>query len=443
MKRYNLFILGFLFIFTACKNVLETEPETSLSDEGVIVDKRSAQAALVGVYDGLQGTASSTIIAHDLAGDNVVNFNSQNNIVANKNSSGSGGAFSGLYVTINRANHVITKVPALSDELISVADKNQILGEAYFLRGLAYFDLVKTFGGVPIVLEPSTSPNTHFGIKRSTKEQTYNQVLFDLNKAESLLPNTVVRNKVSIFSVYALKARLYLYTEQWGLAEEYATKVIANTNFSLVKPFSNFFKTKNTSESIFELNFSPSDKSSFYTNWLSPAQGGRHDYIPERSFVGELLDPNLGGSRKSLLFQTPQGVYDLILYGNQDGSSSIFILRIAEQYLIRAEARVKKTVPDFLGAVEDLNLIKGRADVSLLTFSNSLQKDDILSAIEKERRYELAFEGHRFIDIVRTGRAAAVFGAVNPNLKDPDFWIFPIPFAEIIKDPELEQNHGY
>ncbi|HKG08055.1 MAG TPA: RagB/SusD family nutrient uptake outer membrane protein [Pedobacter sp.] len=445
MKKLNILLLLTVLFSASCKKVLETEPQANISDEAVIVDKKSAQAALVGAYDALQGQVGSNIVSLELAADNVVNFNAQNRVVADKTASGAGGGFSTYYVIINRANFILSKVPQLNDALIPVADKNQILGEAYFLRGLSYFDLAKTYGGVQIVLEPATNANAHKGVRRSTRDQTYAQALSDLNSAENLLSATVNRNRANKFTAYALKAKLYLYTQKWDLAEEFATKSIISNNFELVKPYATFFTSKNTKESIFEIAFSTADKSSFYTNWRSPEQGGRHDYIPERGFVGKILDPNLGGSRKSLLFQTPQGVYDLIQYGNQDGTSSIFVLRIAEQYLIRAEARAHKAVPDLQGAVEDLNKIKSRADVPELVFTPELSAADVLLAIENERRFELPFEGHRFLDIVRTGRAAAVFGAVNVNLKNPNFWIFPIPQSEIINDPDLsgDQNPDY
>jgi tetratricopeptide (TPR) repeat protein len=444
MNKTIIFTFFASLVLGSCSKILDTEPEANISDQAVIVDPKSAQAALIGVYDALQGYVSGNIVSLELAGDNVVNFNSQNNLIANKTAAGGGGSYSAVYTAINRANSVINKVPELSDVDITTPVRNQILGEAYFLRALAYFDLVKFYGGVPVVLEPATSPDSHKGIKRSTKEQTYGQVLSDLDEAEKLLVEKVDRNRANKFTVYALKARLYLYTEKWELAEEYASKSITSTsNFALVKPYANFFTGRNTTESIFEIAFSTSDKSSFYTNWLSPAQGGRHDYIPSREFVGQLIDPLFGGSRKSLLFRTPEGIYDLVQYGKQDGTSSIFILRISEQYLIRAEARVKKGVPDLQSSVSDLNVIKSRADVPLLAYDPSLTKEAVLLAIERERRYELPFEGHRFIDIVRTGRAAEVFGAINANLKDPNNWVFPIPQTEIIQDADLEQNPGY
>jgi len=445
MKKYIVPGLFLFTLFNGCKKTLDTQPETSISDESVIVDRKSANAALLGVYDGLQGYASSSIIGLDLAGDNVVNYNNQNIVVATKTPAGAGGGFASIYSMIIRADFVINKVPAVRDDLFSTAQRNQVLGEAYFLRALGYFDLVKTYGGVQIILDPEK----YTGIKRSSKDSTYAQVLRDLNQAESLLVETEDRNRANRFSVYALKARYYLYNQQWDFAEQYASKVIASaSNFSLVKPFSSFFTGKNTTESIFELAYSTADKSSFYTNWLSAAEGGRRDYIPARSFINELIDPNAGGARKSLIKQLTDGSWELVEYGKQDGSSSIFILRLGEEYLIRAEARVKKASPDLAGAVDDLNTIRTRSDVPVFNYvPGTTIAADLLTAIENERRYELAFEGHRFVDIVRTGRAPAVFGPLNPQLNDPHFWIFPIPQSAVLSDPAnlggTNQNPGY
>ncbi|RFS24501.1 RagB/SusD family nutrient uptake outer membrane protein [Chitinophaga silvatica] len=444
MKRLNILGIFVLVIFSvSCSKLLNTDPQTSISDEEAIVDGKSAQAALTGVYDGLQRYASSQIIALDLAGDNVVNYNNQNIVVATKTAASTGGGFSSIYTMINRANFVITKVPTLADALFATGQKNQILGQAYFLRALGYFDLVKTYGGVQVVLDPLK----YTGIKRSTKDQTYDQVLSDLDKAEQLLTETVNRNIANRFSVYALKARLYLYREQWDKAAEYATKVISNNNFVLVKPFSSFFTGKNTTESVFELAFSTANKNTFFTNWLSAAEGGRRDYVPARDFTALLLDATKAGSRRSLIKQLPDASWEVVEYGKQDGTSSIFILRIAEQYLIRAEARVKQATPDLKGAVADLNEIRGRADLISFELTTTTKPAEVLQAIESERRYELAFEGHRFVDIVRTGRAAEVFGPYNKQLTDSKFWIFPIPASAVLNDPANlggeNQNPGY
>ena len=451
MKKYIFTgVISILLISTACNNILNIEPEIYVSDNTAFTDEKSALAALIGVYDATQNYYGSNLNALNLISDNVVNNTNPGDIIPTLTAAGSsgadptsGGAYGAIYQAINKANFVIVKTNELSDNVISQASKKQFVGEAYFLRALAYASLVKTFGGVPIVLEPTSSPTQSNGIKRSTKDETYAQILADLNNAETLLSTTLVRNRANKLSVYALKARIYLYTEKWDLAEENTNKLITNTSFKLVKPYSTFYTTAKSDESIFELIFSASDKNPVYTNYLAALDGGRLDYIPEGNFVAQLLDPNLGGARKSLVKLQPDGKYTLTEYGKQDGSSSFLILRIAEQYLIRAEARVQKGTPDFTGAVADINLIKSRSDVPVFVATAQTTKQEILLEIEKERRFELGFEGHRFIDIVRIGRAAKVFGDLNPLFTNPERWVFPIPYGELLADPDLEQNPGY
>ena len=452
MKKY-IFIIAIALSSASCNGVLDKEPESSISDASVIVDEKSSLAALVGVYDGLQGYYGPNQLAHTLISDNLVLNTAPGNIIPTYTAAGTGafdgtnaGAYSSIYSTINRANFLIDKTSKLAEGVIKPASRNQYLGEGYFLRALAYFDLVRTYGGVPIITSPTITATQNNGIKRSTVVQTYAQVISDLNKADSLLaePTTVVRNRANKYAVYALKARFYLYNENWDKAEEYATKVIANaTSYKLVKPFSTFYTTQKSTESILEVTYSSADKNPIYTYLLAPAEGGRLDYVPESGFVAQLLDPTKGGARKSLVKQLPSGVYAITQYGNQDGSSALFVLRLSEQYLIRAEARAKKTPSDLPNAVIDLNAIKTRSDVPAFVVNLTTAASDVLLAIENERRYELAFEGHRFSDIVRTGRAATVFGTLNPLFTDPGRWVFPIPYKETVADPDLEQNEAY
>ena len=261
MKKSILIISVLILLFnTACNNILNVEPEIYVSDNTAFTDDKSAYAALIGVYDAAQNYYGPNLNSHNVISDNVVNNTSPGNIIPTLTAAGSsgadptgGGAYGSMYEAINRANSVIVKTAALSETVISTASKNQYLGEAYFLRALAYATLVKTYGGVPIVLEPTSSPTQDNGIKRSTAAENYAQILTDLDKAESLLSTTIVRNRANKWSVYALKARIYLYTEKWDLAEEQANKLISNTTFKLVKPYSTFYTTAKSDESIFEL----------------------------------------------------------------------------------------------------------------------------------------------------------------------------------------------
>ncbi len=452
MKTNSSFVILILLlssIISSCSKILDQEPQTDVSDNKSITDKKTALSALYGVYDNLQSYSSAIIIALDVASDNVVPFEDQNNIVPYRDVTTSTGApFSAFYVTINRANFIIKRVPTIVDNQFTKQERDQVIGEAYFLRALTYFDLARFYGGVQIVTEPSERIDTHIGTERSSLDETYGQVLSDLNQAEQLITNTQDRSRASIYAVYALKARLYLYTKQWEQAEEYASKVIADQNFSLVKPFSSFYTGNLTREAIFELIFTEEDNTTFWRSWLSPADGGNQTYIPTPHLIESLLDPSKGGSRAAVIkestIEADKGVWNVQLYGKTNGTSSIFVLRLAEQYLIRAEARAKKNTPDLQGAVSDINAIQARADISpLFVLPSSASLSVIEQAIENERQLELAFEGHRFNDIIRTGRVADVFESYNPLLKESYQWLFPIPESSIQKDPYLTQNPGY
>lgn len=449
MKKLLFIFLGLSVISSACKKILDQEPQTEVSDQGVISDKRTALSALYGIYNNLQSGYVSTVNAFNLAGDNIITFATPTILVRDRSIDDDGGApFASYYVNINRANFIIQKVPDVADAQFTLKDRNQIVGEAYFIRALSYFDLARFFGGVQIVTEPTVRIDSHKGTKRSSLAQTYDQVLADLNKAEQLITDVTDRSRANLFAVYALKARYYLYKEQWTLAEEYASKTIANTgSFELVKPYSSFYTGRLTKESIFELIYTVDDATAYWKSWLSTKDdGGSQTFTTNPAFLAALLNPAQGGSRKNIVkaATSPVGFYAVQLYGKKDGTSSLFILRLAEQYLIRAEARVKKTPADLTGAVNDLRAIQNRAEVSsLFELKPSTTVAEVLLAIENERRYELAFEGHRFSDIVRTNRAADVFGSVNPKLKESYQWVFPIPQSSVDKDADLNQNPLY
>ena len=141
-----------------------------------------------------------------------------------------------IYKVINSTNHLIEKVPLIEDRNLTDTERNQILGEAYFIRALAYFDLGRAWGGVPLVLNPTQTKNDGTGIGRSSLEATYAQVLSDLDQAEALLAPLTLRTRASKESAKALKARLYLYLEEWELAEQLASEVIQTNQFSLITP---------------------------------------------------------------------------------------------------------------------------------------------------------------------------------------------------------------
>src|SRR6186713_644628 len=228
----------------SCKKFLNVQPVDYVSDQVTIVDAASAQTAVRGVYrllasDNYYGSLFQSF--GYLPGDNVQWTGSQSIIqqfISHKISPDNGNiqsVWSGIYSTINVANHVITKVPVVADVSLTQAVKNQLTGEAYFIRALAYFDLARVWGGVPVTLTPTLSASDKNGVKKSPVAEVYAQVLSDLNAADSLLalPARQTPTRANRQTAWALKARYYLYQQNWVQAEAYASQVIADTkNYS-------------------------------------------------------------------------------------------------------------------------------------------------------------------------------------------------------------------
>lgn len=445
MKKYSLLYLilwALMLVSASCKKYLEEVPDNALPSASAITDAGTARAAIIGTYDRLQGYyASSYPTLGTITTDNVI-FNGtlseylqldQNAIPTDNVITVS--AYQGIYRTINSANSVIAAVPLVNDPLLTAAEKDKILGEAYFIRALSYFDLARGWGGVQLQLKPTTDLQVLKGIKRSTLDQTYDQVLADLVLAEQLLPEDAnTRNRAQKSAARALRARLHLYRSQWADAESYATKVISNTKYSLVKPYKTFFTAPfQTSESVFELAYSVNDKNSYWNLWYPSSAGGQFTLKPSDVLIAKLNNPAAGGTRNTLVAGSGATVYGVLYNTTSTSSDPSYVIRIAELYLIRAEARAKQN--KLADAAADLNLIRARADVPVTTAAN---QDALLTAIEEENAVEFAFEAHRWFDLVRTERAGAVLGLNNRN-----YWLFPIPYSDVQSDPDVTQNPGY
>jgi hypothetical protein len=438
----NAVLSALLLLSVSCKKYLEEVPNNALPTETSITDASTARAAIIGTYDRLQGYyASSYPTLGTITTDNVI-FNGtlseylqldQNAIPTDNVITVS--AYQGIYRTINSANSVIAALPGLADPLLTAAEKNKILGEAYFLRAISYFDLARGWGGVQLQLKPTADLTGLKGIKRSTLEQTYDQVLSDLVQAEQLLPeDATTRNRAQKSAARALRARLHLYRKQWADAENYATQVISNSKYNLVKPYKTFFTAPfQSAESVLELAYSVNDRNSYWNLWYPSSSGGQFTLKPADALVAKLNNPAIGGSRNTLIAGTGATVYGVLYNTTATSTDPSYLIRIAELYLIRAEARAQQN--KLADAAADLNLVRARADVAASTASTQAA---LIQAIEDENGIEFAFEAHRWFDLVRTERAGAVLGITNRN-----FWLFPIPYSDIQSDPDVTQNPGY
>jgi len=446
--------IRFLYLFlllaslNSCKKFLEVQPQDSIADDLTIVDKASAQTALRGVYRALSADnyyGSSFPSVGYLQGDNIQWTGSQSIVQqfidhkVKADNATVAGIWSAIYATINRANYVIDRVPPLVDATLSDADRAQLTGEAYFIRGLAYFDLARTWGGVQLVLTPTLSATDKTNIRRSSLQETYAQVLADLTKAASLLTLPTAQNPVRANreSAWALLSRFYLYNGNWAEAENYAGKVISNTtNYQLLKPYNSFFQPSSavaTKESVFEIAYSATYPNAHRNQWQPPANGGTRQIAPNDALVNLLNDPATGGTRNALIAKTSAGLWYGNLYYRSPASDPAYVLRIAELYLIRAEARAQQG--KLAEGLADLISVRDRAG---LVASAASSKEALLLAIENERRLEFALEPHRWFDLVRTGRAAAVLGVTDANK-----YVLPVPAVELLADKALTQNPGY
>lgn len=438
-------VISPILLLSGCDDFLDLSPTNAIPSENAITNKQTASAAIIGAYNSVQSYYSSYYITLGTITADNVSYNGtlsqylqldQNSI--SPDNAGTVTVYQTIYAAINSANSIIAAIKNVNDPLFTEAEKNKILGEAYFIRALGYFDLARGWGGVQIQLSPTTDLSVLSGIKRSTLDQTYEQVLTDLIEAEKLLPedDAKTRNRVQKNAARALRARLHLYREQWEDAEKYAGLVISSDKYSPIKPFNSFFTSPFLSEeSVFELTFTSNDKNSYWNLWYPSTVGGQYTLKPSESLINKLNNPDIGGSRKSIIAGSGNTVYGVLYNTVSTSTDPAYIIRIAELYLIRAEARAKKANADLAGALSDLNEIRDRADVPDF---ESNDKNEIIQAIEDENSIEFAFEPHRWFDLVRTKRTGTVLGITDTN-----YWLFPLPASDILSDPDVEQNPGY
>lgn len=440
-------VLFLAFIsLVSCSRFLEVEPKTSISDQATITDKLSAEQAVRGIYSALAegnyyGTSFPSI--GYLSGDNVQWTGSQSQVqefinhqVSAENST-IGGAWTAIYRVINRANNVLEKVPGVTDPVFTDVQRNQYLGEAYFLRALAYFDLVRTWGGAPIITTASKGPTDNAGIARATEAQTWKQVLDDLNRAEQLLPATTDRYRATKKTAYALKARYYLYQKNWEEAVAYSTLLLQETaQYNLLNTYGAFFtaNARGTVESVFEIFYNGTTEVNAHRNqWQPQINGGTRQWAPAPALIDLLNNPATGGNRTVLIAQDNQSRWYGNLYYRNPASDPSYVIRTAELLLIRAEAYAE--LDQIEPALADLNKVRLRAGLSPV---DTEEPEEVLLAIENERRLEFAFEPHRWFDLVRTGRAGTVL-----NISDADKFRLPIPAVQLLIDKALVQNPGY
>jgi hypothetical protein len=448
-------LISFLVGVTACESFLDLKPTNALLADNAVYDAKTARALVNSAYSSLKsynsgGLYPPAITLGVLPADNVFFGGSQSqNIELDNNAftvtnSAIVGAYSSNYSIINIVNWAISEIPKIKDDSgFADGEADKLVGEACFIRAFAYFNLARSWGGVQLQLNPTTDLSSLGSIPRISQDDTYKQILHDLTTAENLLPadDNATRNKVQRSIVKAFRAKVHLYAKQFDQAESYATEVITNPKYELVKPYSAFFQEPFlTKESVFEISATTNNSGTSGSAWF-PASGtprGSYEFRPTNEIITLLNDPAKGGTRNSLIVTRGSDTYGNLYHTTSPNINPAYVIRIADLYLIRSEARLRKATPDYEGAIADLNAVRDRAEAELFP-QGSTDKNLILQAVWDERRLEFAFEADRWYDLVRTEQAEEVLG-VSKN-----FWLFPIPQADVLADPDLngENNPGY
>jgi len=441
-----------LFVAGGCSNVLEPKPVDLLTNDIVLNEPKDVGNVEIGLYSAFRNIAPATVIAGDFTADMLIHNGtfSQYRELGTKQLSSANASVAALwgaiYNTVYIANFILERLPEVPGVVTSQRD--QVLGTAHFLRGYAYFIALYTFGGVPQVT--STDIETNRNIPRASSDEILTLILDDYNTALGLVPESAVNaGYAGRRAVQAALARLHLYLGNWAEAENFATQIIDSGDYELESNFASIVNEDFTSEAIFEMGYTLADDPGTNGNFgLNNLFVGRREIIPSNQTVLALSSSESGDRFSSMSFNlddlngTDNG-WSVAKYGTADAdNNNVVIFRLAEMYLIRAEARTQlDNVTGNKSAQTDVNVLRERANAVTVS---SVSKSQMLRIIEEERRYELAFEGHRWYDLVRTGRAAQVMSAFSVNWR-ADFELWPIPQREIQNNPSLvgNQNPGY
>ncbi|WKV13841.1 RagB/SusD family nutrient uptake outer membrane protein [Marivirga harenae] len=442
----NIFIYSFIISLLSCE-ILDVEPPYDrVLAENAISDKRGLDAAINGVYDGMQSGAIvlDYLVISDLAADNLEAVGSKiDYITINNNDPFSTNIYveavwNAHYDVINRANNILDNIGSVDG--VSEAEANRGEAEMRTIRAICYFNLVRMFGGVPLresAINGASEEDIFIG--RASEADTYQFIQDDLEISEDLLEGAGRGNSVRVDepTVKALLARLHLYQENWANAEAYAKSVIDGFGYELVEDYTSIFDEANSSnEIIFQIDFLNDDDVNTIARWLLAA--GRYEAAATEDVYDLYESQDL---RASASVGDAGGDFFCNKYtGLQNDVDNLIVTRLSEMYLIAAEAINEQAYDANSDAFDFLNEVRERAGLNEITNLEATDQASLREAIALERRKELAFEGHRWHDLVRTHQAQAVLEISNPNKL-----LFPIPQSEIDtnKHPEMVQNEDY
>lgn len=474
MKSKNIFIIACSLLlgtgsFNCKRQIAVDAPITQLVTSSVFNDDGTATAALLGIYAQLSDFPAAVHITTGVSSDELYpyapdqttrDFYTNNLVITDVSLGGQPAPWQTAYQGIYQANAVLENLQQSTG--VTPRVKQQLMGEAEFLRAYYYFYLVNLYGDVPLITGTDYSVNAL--MPRAPKEQVYQQMVKDLTAAQTDLSTDYVdatdtvrttdRIRATVWAADALLARTYLYmgSGYYDKAEEQATQVIGNsTLFELLTDANAVFKM-NSREAIWQIpNYQYQSTPQFTTEagtfiLTAPPLGAKY------TVSTQLMNAFEAGDQRKLKWV---GVYSYganswnypAKYKDISTTASVtseytMMLRLSELYLIRAEARAQQG--NTAQAQDDLNAVRHRAGLG--DYTGATDAASLIAAISHERQVELFAEGDRWFDLKRTGTIDAVMKIVTAQKGGS--WnsyqqLYPIMRSEILNDPKMVQNPGY
>lgn len=478
-------------ILISCDVLDSQQPQQSLPADEVVTDPTGIFDLVTGMYDGLQNSniaGGNYNILPEIMADNVswsgsfTNYQRQ----AGREMLPSDGQIQSWwnvsYREINTANTLLQNVSVVDDPTFTDDDRDLIAGEAYFVRGMLYFELARVYSkpwgftadnshpAVPVRTTPVEGVPDFENLSRSTLTAVYDQVEQDLLEAVNLLPDTGLRSdrRATRYAAFGYLMRLELERQDYSAAAGYAEQIISSSNFSLTNDPGGPFENEFSSESIFEISHTNQDnpgvnggQNAFYA---STDNDGRGDIQYTSGFIAA-LESTVSDDQQTVIDAAGHDVVDLrstlldtantATLKFPDGANNadnVLNMRYPDILLARSEALVETsaTIGDVPQEAYDLlNEVRRRSivvtDDAGNDFSELIEynpgdfasRDEMIGAILLERRVELAFEGDRFHTLKRRGLD------IRGLAPDDNRITFPIPQGEMDANPNIEQNEGY
>lgn len=466
-----------LILFSCKKNFIELAPISTVSTDALYKTDKDFKDAIIGIYSVYQNQYQNMWLFGDMRGDDSWDelvkgtAAAMDNFTINNDDGVINSTWLNYYNIINRANTILSKIEGANPAVVT--NKEMYVGEASFLRALAYFDLVRIYGDVPMITGPLTIEDG-YKAGREKVAKIYDEVIIkDLLYAESKLPAKFTGSDVGRANKGAAKSllgKVYLTVKDFAKAEVKLQEV-TTMGYSLLPKYTDLFdytKSEHHSEYIFDIeyeqgigegncfttNFSPKDPPTAAFYGVTGGQNGNNnppkslfDIFPAGDKRKDITAAN-GFTDNNGVFhpliptsndvQTYTKKYMTRLLASCDSRANWKVIRYADVLLMYAEALNENGKTD--EAIKQLNIVRVRA--GLQGYGNQ-PKDEVRENIYLERRLELSFEGHRWFDLLRTGRALTVMAKYGMK---PHMTVFPLPFSQIklINNPAIfPQNQGY